>query len=298
MELLDFKVLLAVARSGSFSRAAAELSLTQPSVSARIAALEQKLNTKLFTRSSQGVYLTEAGKRLLPYAERCLELINEAQEVVHYAAAVPRVVIGFTATLADLFIRPLILALKGKSLEINFLVGYSWELRQKLLDGVIDVVVGQTGGTQNGIKSDFLFYDPIVCVTAAKHYLARNKVLHLADVASAQLVPLGWEAGPNADRLLEHLASYRQAGTAWHTVKSTRIIRRLVLEDNFVSFLPYSVVKNDVKEGRIVQLELKDLPNWELKIAVSYRNRKHYPEHFKLLLNTIEEVSKSFASDL
>ena len=295
MELLDFRVLLTVARSGSFSRAAAELSLTQPSVSARIAALEQKLDTKLFTRSSQGASLTEAGKRLLPYAERCLELINEAHEVVHYAAAVPRVVIGFTATLADLFIRPLILALEGKSLEINFLVGYSWELRQKLLDGVIDVVVGQTGGTQNGIRSEFLFYDPIICVTAAKHSLAQSKTLHLADVAATQLVPLGWEAGPNADQLLEHLSPYRQSGTAWHTVKSTRILRQLVLEDNFVSFLPYSVVKNDVKEGRIVKLELEGLPNWELKIAISYRNRKSYPEHFQLLLKIVKQVSKGFA---
>ncbi len=295
MELLDFKVLLTVARSGSFSRAAAELSLTQPSVSARIAALEQKLNTKLFKRSSQGAFLTEAGKRLLPYAERCLELINEAHEIVLHATAVPRVVMGFTATLADLFIRPLILALEGKSLEVNFLVGYSWELRQKLLNGIIDVVVGQTGGTQSGIKSDFLFYDPIICVTAAKHSLANNRTLHLADVAAERLVPLGWEAGPNADQLLEHLSPYRQVGTAWHTVKSTRILRQLVLEDNFVSFLPYSVVKEDVKEGRIVQLELEGLPNWELKIAVSYRNRKHYPEHLQVLLRAIKQVSKNFA---
>ena len=296
MELLDFKVLLAVAQSGSFSRAAAELSLTQPSVSARIAALEHKLDTKLFTRSSQGASLTESGKRLLPYAERCLELINEAHEVVHYAAAVPRVVMGFTATLADLFIRPLILALEGKSLEINFLVGYSWELRQKLLDGVIDVVVGQTGGTQSGIQADFLFYDPIVCVTAAKHSLVQSKTLHFADIATAKLLPLGWEAGPSADQLLEHLSPYRQVGIAWHTVKSTRILRQLVLEDDFISLLPYSVIKNDVKEGRIVQLELEDLPKWELKIAVSYRNRKRYSEHFQLLLKTIKQVSKNLAS--
>ena len=63
---------LAVARLGNVSRAAEEMYLTQPTLTARLKGLEDDLGDQLFVRTSRGMRLTEAGKEFLPYAERCV----------------------------------------------------------------------------------------------------------------------------------------------------------------------------------------------------------------------------------
>lgn len=72
MDIANLKAFLAVAESGSFSRAAEQLFLTQPAVSKRVAILESELETNLFDRIGRHVSLTEAGKTLLPRARRIL----------------------------------------------------------------------------------------------------------------------------------------------------------------------------------------------------------------------------------
>ncbi len=59
---------LAVARTGNLSRAAEEMYLTQPTLTARLKALEEELGDQLFVRTSRGMRLTEAGRVFLPYA--------------------------------------------------------------------------------------------------------------------------------------------------------------------------------------------------------------------------------------
>jgi DNA-binding transcriptional LysR family regulator len=68
-----------VAEKGSFSAAAASLHMTQPAVTMQVQSLEEYFGTKLFVRSTKKVELTEAGKTLLPYARRSIELIMETE---------------------------------------------------------------------------------------------------------------------------------------------------------------------------------------------------------------------------
>lgn len=70
----DLRVFVAIAAEGSFSRAATRLHHAQPSISDKIARLERQLGAELFVRSNRGADLTAAGRRLLPFAVRCLEL--------------------------------------------------------------------------------------------------------------------------------------------------------------------------------------------------------------------------------
>jgi DNA-binding transcriptional LysR family regulator len=78
MELYALQAFVEVARQGSFSAAAQRLFLTQPAVSKRIAALERELDSRLFDRIGRQVSLTEAGRALLPAAER---LLNDAADL-------------------------------------------------------------------------------------------------------------------------------------------------------------------------------------------------------------------------
>src|SRR4051794_34943583 len=82
MDAGDLRVFEAVARLGGMNRAAAEIHTVQSNVTARIRQLEDELGTALFQRNSRGVVLTQAGRRLLPYAARIASLISDAKRAV------------------------------------------------------------------------------------------------------------------------------------------------------------------------------------------------------------------------
>jgi DNA-binding transcriptional LysR family regulator len=82
MTLQQLTYFLAAARHGSFSAAAAELHMAQPSLSEQVRRLEAELGVPLFARAGRGLELTEAGRLLRPQAERTLAAAQEAAESV------------------------------------------------------------------------------------------------------------------------------------------------------------------------------------------------------------------------
>ncbi|GII84489.1 LysR family transcriptional regulator [Sphaerisporangium siamense] len=72
----DLRCFVSVARNGGFSRAAAELGMSQPAVSQAISRLERGLGVRLFGRTSREVRLSSAGKALLPHAESVLDALT------------------------------------------------------------------------------------------------------------------------------------------------------------------------------------------------------------------------------
>ena len=68
-----------VARTGSISKAAESLFVTQPAVTARLQTLERDLGTPLLVRSRHGSRLTEAGRAFLPHAEHALSAVNRGR---------------------------------------------------------------------------------------------------------------------------------------------------------------------------------------------------------------------------
>jgi len=82
MEVAELQAFISVADGGSFSLAAQRMHLTQPAISKRIAALETKLNTRLFDRIGRRTLLTEAGRALLPRARRILMEMEDSRRVI------------------------------------------------------------------------------------------------------------------------------------------------------------------------------------------------------------------------
>ena len=78
MDSSDLKVFATIARLGGINRAASELNTVQSNVTVRIRQLEEDLGTRLFDRSSHGVVLTAAGRKLLPYAQKVAVTLAEA----------------------------------------------------------------------------------------------------------------------------------------------------------------------------------------------------------------------------
>ncbi len=75
-----YKTFYYVAKAGSITAAAQQLSLTQPAVSQSMKQLEAQLNVSLFQRTAKGIRLTKEGEILFPYAESCCESIRQGEQ--------------------------------------------------------------------------------------------------------------------------------------------------------------------------------------------------------------------------
>ncbi len=152
MDVEDLRLLDAVAAEGSFSRAAARLRFSQPSVSARIAAVERAVGADLFVRDSRGARLTPAGQRYLHYVRRCLYLLEQGR---HAAAQRAEQVIrvGVPASYAPALAPVLADAAIAQQLPLSIRTGHSAGLREELLDGHLDLAFTAPGPVAPGITS-------------------------------------------------------------------------------------------------------------------------------------------------
>ncbi len=141
MDAGDLRVFEAVARLGAMSRAAGELNTVQSNVTARIRALEDGLGCRLFARHAGGVRLTDAGRRLLPYAGRVPRLLADAARAARDDGTPRgRLVIGALETTTALRLAPLLASYARACPEVDLVLrpGTTCELVAAVREGTVD----------------------------------------------------------------------------------------------------------------------------------------------------------------
>ena len=109
MDVSDLRIFEAVARLGGINRAAADLNTVQSNVTTRLRLLEEELGARLFDRGRRGVALTAAGRRLLPYAYKVRdEMENARRAVVDDGAPRGPLTIGALETTAAMRLSPIL----------------------------------------------------------------------------------------------------------------------------------------------------------------------------------------------
>ena len=82
MDIQLFQTFLMVAKLGNMTQAAEQLNFTQPTVTGQIRALEQDFGVMLFDRVGKKLFITDAGRELIDYAEKLLTTYDEAQKAL------------------------------------------------------------------------------------------------------------------------------------------------------------------------------------------------------------------------
>jgi MFS family permease/molybdenum-dependent DNA-binding transcriptional regulator ModE len=144
--LLD---LLAVARHGSFSAAAAALNVSQPGLSRSIALLEREVGAKVLERGRQGAQLNAMGVALIFHAEALEALLERAREDTRLRSLglEGTVKLGVTPTAAGIVPRALeILVKAAPKIHVSVTEGLDSEIAEMLRRGHVDLVVSRIGG--------------------------------------------------------------------------------------------------------------------------------------------------------
>lgn len=141
----QLKVFVTVADHRSIRRAADELVVTQPAVSASLAALERAIGVELFARVGRGIELTEAGRVMDRYARLLLGLVDEAIAATNFVddPVTAPVSVGATTASADHMLMPLLARIRTHrpTLQFTLEVGNRARIWQLLADHSIDLAV-------------------------------------------------------------------------------------------------------------------------------------------------------------
>lgn len=199
----------AVACEGSFSKAAAALHVTQPTVSAQVKALEQDHGVRLFHRRRSGVEPTAFGLRLIGLTRRLFDLEEEIEELLSGGRTLVRghLTVGtdspaHAARLLAAFAR------EHPGLSLSLATGNADEMLGALLDYRTDVAIVARSSTDPRVQSLPLGCEPLVLSVHREHPLARRRAVPLAALAEHVLVLR--EPGSLTRALLEQALAARE----------------------------------------------------------------------------------------
>jgi len=192
VNLHQLTVLCAVARLGSFTRAAEALYVGQPTVSQHVAALERQLGVPLVYRAGRGVRLTEAGQLAVDYGERVLRLIEQLGAGIDGLKGMTtgRLVVGAGQTPGD-YLLPRVLGefrrrRPGVSVELE--IAGTGRVVEWLTRHVYDLGFLGDHVVHHDLEVVPFVEDRVVLFVAVGHTLAGQRALALADVLAAGLI--------------------------------------------------------------------------------------------------------------
>ena len=182
-----------VARHQHFRLAAAELSISQPSLSRSIAVLEEELGIILFERKGRTVTLTKYGKLFLEHADRILDEVRLAQKhMKKLSGNAGHVDIGYVFALAAHYIphtvRRFLSTQKNKDVTFNFHQSHTGEMIRGLKNEKYDVIFGSYVEDEPDIQFVPILNQEMIIITPVGHPLSKKEQVSIHDLEHYPLI--------------------------------------------------------------------------------------------------------------
>ncbi|MEF2968214.1 LysR family transcriptional regulator [Paenibacillus sp. M1] len=295
MDMLDLKVFIAVAESGSMRKGAQLVALTQPAVSLRIAGLESELGIPLFNRTRSGAFLTEPGRKFYFYAYHALSALEVGKQKASQApasAAGDNLSIGIVESLTHVMLPAVVQAMKNQTSITAWKIstGESADLALRVTSGDLDIAfINYMFDPLPHTATIPLFEEPIFLIGPEQspfpHY--RSLATYLQEVPFILLkrqMPLRELL---ERRLFEPLRIYPRKLIE---VDTSSLIRQMVAQGSGCSFLPASSLWPADHKAPIERIPLKE-------VSLKQRFYCVYPLHLSAHLEQFLQPLQALVSE-
>lgn len=293
--LRRLQVFEAVARLQSFSRAAAELHLTQPAISMQVQQLEAEVGLPLYEQMGRRLDITPAGREIMACARALTQRLREAEELLAAMQGAGGGEISISAVSTAKYHVPMLLAefrRKHPDVRVRLSVSNREQVVRDLTENSVDLAI--MGTPPRGLDTIAVPFarHPIAIIAAPGHALARSRRLPLSRLAEETF--LIRERGSGTRSAMERVFRERRFHPR-ETIEmsSNETIKQAVMAGMGVSFLSLHTVGLEVAAKRLVVLAVAGTPvmrHW----YVIHRERKRLSptaEAFKTFL--IERGAKA-----
>ena len=254
MELRQLRYFVAIADSGSFSKAAERVFVAQSALSHQLAQLEGELGAALFHRSRRGVTLTEAGSRFFPHAVSILRQAEEAIASARSTDAEPsgKVVFGLPHSASNALALPLLRAVRQQlpTVQLELTEELTGNLSKQLRTGQIQLAVLFDDGQTSEFACQPLLREQMYLIEPAGGAPRRARVTLKQVLAMPLILP----ASPHGVRPIIEAAAAR-AGLAPPQVdadiSSISILRTTLLAGLGRTLLPIMPLRQEIESGAL-----------------------------------------------
>jgi LysR family transcriptional regulator, carnitine catabolism transcriptional activator len=280
----------AVARAASFTAAAAELHVSQSSLSRAVADLERTLGMRLLERDTRNVQLTPAGAEALRIADQILSAHRAglAQLGRYVSGERGTVALSTLPSVAAVLLPPVISAFRARRPEmtVRLLDGLERPVLERVVDGDADFAVSTVARRTAGIRLRPLVRDRFDAVLPEDHPLAERSEVSWADLGREPFLAVGTDS--SVRRMTD--AAFAQAGLSADPAaeaSSVATVGGLVAAGLGVSAMP-ALVHPLVPPGKLVRRPLVD-PVVERRLHVVLPARRALPPGARRFLEQLEE---------
>jgi len=187
----QLRLLEAVARNASYTRAAEEMNLTQPAVSTQIRQLEEEVGLPLFEQMGKKIYLTEAGKEVVAFSRTIAEQFRDIESVLDDMKGVKRGVLSLTVTSTGKYFAPYLLAAFIKhhpGTRVHLEVTNREDLVEQLQENSPDMVIMGTPPDNMELTAQAFMQNPLVITARPDHPLAQINRIPLDRLAEENFI--------------------------------------------------------------------------------------------------------------
>lgn len=188
MQIHQLRYFCAVAKAGSFTRAAQREHVAQPSLSQQVKKLEDELGAQLLDRLGRSVRLTSFGQVFLLRAEAILRQVSDAKQEIEEMAGMERgrIVVGAIPTIAPYFLpqRLASFSLKHPTIQVSVVEEITPVLQERLQDGAIDMALMALPVPGEHFVCQELLREPLYLVCPLNHRLASKPRIYLKQIES------------------------------------------------------------------------------------------------------------------
>jgi len=274
IQLVQVEGFLEVARRGSVSRAAEALFITQPTLTARLQALERELGTPLFLRTPHGMRLTDAGRAWVPFAERALRALVDGRDALQQVmsasaghlmiAAAPAVSTYVLPELLERFVD------EHPRVEVSVRTGHSEDVVELVLRDEVQIGLGRAIRHPELELRPFHTED-LILVCAPDHPFTRRDAVDMSEVAAQKLIMF--------DRTSSYYeitqGAFLSSGVSPRglmELDSIEAAKKMVERGLGVALLPGSAVAREVAGGTLCTVRMVDAPPMQ-NMIVAFRRR-------------------------
>jgi DNA-binding transcriptional LysR family regulator len=266
--MLDFRlqVFYTVAKRLNFTKASAELFISQPAVTKHIKELEAQFKASLFERSgNKRILLTPAGEMLLQYAERLLEIYRELDYdmnlLVKQHSGVLR--IGASTTVAQYIIPPILAQFhkKFKDIRVLLITGNTEEIELALLNKEIEFGIIEGISRNPQIRYEEYLNDELVLVSTINNPIIKKDTIKPDELPSYPL--LLREPGSGTLDVIAHALKPHHLKLADLQIEmqlgGTESIKSYLLHSNCLAFLSIHSIIKELKNNECRIIDIKGL---------------------------------------
>jgi DNA-binding transcriptional LysR family regulator len=299
MNIEQIEAFIYVSLTGSFSKAGEILYISQPSVSARIKALEKEMGFQLFKRSGKNIMLTKEGETFLPYAKVAMENMQDGMLAVQQKNSKTQgeLNIATVLTISNYVLPNLIKGFHQAYPNIKLVIhtGHSHNILDMVLNHEVPIGIARSVSHPH-IESTHLIDDEMVLAIYPDHHYSTKKTITVNEVAKEPLIlfnrgSFDWTLINNA---------FKGVGVNPNVVlevDNIELAKHMVKKEMGIGILPRFSIEEELRSNTLNEVTISNLPQLSRPFQIIHLKETKIEGILKIfynfLFNQLSQVEQS-----